>query len=60
MTRLGSELFEVFGGVDDKGRKLDDAFASLHMKPETDSLPEAERNLIIEVKREVRNIFKKD
>lgn len=59
ITRLGAELFEVFGGISDEGIKLDDALKGYHDKVETNSLPEVERKIILEVITEVGKLFKK-
>jgi hypothetical protein len=59
MTRLGSELFKVFGGIADDGTKLDDALLAYHQIPEIDSLPEVERKLIGQVRKEIGTLFRK-
>lgn len=59
MTRVGAELFHVYGGFTDTGEILPDALAAYHKSANPNSLPESERETILEVSSYIGRLFKK-
>ena len=60
MTRLGAELISVFKSHDDTGMLDDDALRSYHQKATPESLPDAERELVIRARSAVERILRKE